>query len=254
MQWPFGSIIDWNGNKLYGYMDLGCGNTDGGAPIANEVFVIHLVCVNALWKIPLGYFFIKGITGEQIYSLTFQCLQLLSDVNIKVASITCDGTSSNFSSFVRFGCNLKDPNQLLTQFTTGSHHVNIFLDPSHMLKLVRNSLHDLKELTDSDGRVISWIFFEKLLQLQEIEGMNLGNKIKKQHVWFKNQKMKVKLAAQLLSRSVADALKYCKAKNILGFEDCDGTIEFITIFNDLFDVLNSRSIKGKYLKSHQRKQ
>lgn len=156
--------IDWNGNKLYGYIDLGCRNTDDRTPITNEVFAIHLACVNVLWKIPVGYFFIKGITSKQIYPLAFQCLQLLSNINIKVysitydvASITFNVTSSNFSSFVRFRYNLKDLNQLLTQFTTGSHHVNIFLDSSHMLKLVRNSLNDL----DSDWRVISWILFLK---------------------------------------------------------------------------------------------
>lgn len=244
--------IDWDGKKLYGYMDLGRGNTDDGAPVASEVFVIHLVCINVLWKIPLGYFFIKGISGEHINSLISQCLQLLSEVNIIVASITCDGTSSNFALFKQFGWNLKDPNRLQTLFTTGSHHVNVFMDPSHMLVSLKfppplTRANGLR-LMDSDGRTIRWEYFDKLLDLQEREGLNLGNKLKRQHVIFKNQKMKVKLVAQLLSRSVEDALKYCKIKNIPGFEDCDGTVDFIVIFNDLFYILNSRSLRDKHLK------
>jgi len=54
--------------------------------------------------------------------------------------------------------------------------------------------------------------------------------------------MKVKLATQLLSQSVADALKFCK--NILcieKFSEVDATIKFIEIFNAGFDILNSRS-------------
>lgn len=55
--------------------------------------------------------------------------------------------------------------------------------------------------------------------------------------------MKVKLATQLLSNSVADALKYCE--NILGLDDfhsCGPTIKFIRMFNSAFDILNSRNL------------
>jgi len=58
-------------------------------------------------------------------------------------------------------------------------------------------------------------------------------------------KMKVKLATQLLSKSVADALFFCQNNlNLKDFEDYDGTIRFIRIMNDAFDILNSRNIKS----------
>jgi len=57
--------------------------------------------------------------------------------------------------------------------------------------------------------------------------------------------MKVKLATQLLSKSVADALKFCKYKlNIDDFADVDATVNFIELFNSAFDILNSRSINA----------
>lgn len=56
--------------------------------------------------------------------------------------------------------------------------------------------------------------------------------------------MKVKLATQLLSRSVADALNFCKYNlNLPAFVGVDATVKFIEIFNDVFDILNTRSIK-----------
>lgn len=88
-------------------MDRGWGNTDDGTPIANEVFDMCLVCVNALWKVRLGYFCNKGITGNQIYSLTFA---LSIRCKHRVPLITCDGTPSHLSSYERFRCNLKELN------------------------------------------------------------------------------------------------------------------------------------------------
>jgi len=55
--------------------------------------------------------------------------------------------------------------------------------------------------------------------------------------------MKVKLATQLLSQSVADALTFCKNSLKLDeFCNADATIRFIEWFNTAFDILNSRSI------------
>ena len=67
-------------------------------------------------------------------------------------------------------------------------------------------------LTDKNGKKISCNYIVQLQKLQEIEGLNLAMKLKKQHMnWF-NQKMKVNLAAQTLSSSVADAIEYCNKK------------------------------------------
>ena len=54
--------------------------------------------------------------------------------------------------------------------------------------------------------------------------------------------MNVKLAAQLLSESVADSLQFCLDENINGFQGCERTIVFIRTFNVLFDILNSRNL------------
>lgn len=52
--------------------------------------------------------------------------------------------------------------------------------------------------------------------------------------------MKVKLATQLLSNSVADALLFCKDNlKFKEFSHCEATVHFIRIFNDAFDIRNS---------------
>jgi len=45
--------------------------------------------------------------------------------------------------------------------------------------------------------------------MQEKEGLRLGNELKLSHIQWWQQKLKVNLAAQTFSASVADAIDYC---------------------------------------------
>ena len=56
--------------------------------------------------------------------------------------------------------------------------------------------------------------------------------------------MNVPLAAQLFSNSVAVSLTHCKTMGLKEFDGCDATAKFLIAINDLFDILNSRSIRA----------
>lgn len=62
--------------------------------------------------------------------------------------------------------------------------------------------------------------------------------------------MKVNLASQLLSRSVAKALTLC-SEMVTGhkFSNVEPTVEFLETFNDLFDVFNSTTYKQGFKRS-----
>lgn len=54
--------------------------------------------------------------------------------------------------------------------------------------------------------------------------------------------MKVRLATQLMSSSVANALKFCRdTLKLSKFKNCGPTSDFIKSINDIFDIFNSRS-------------
>ena len=56
--------------------------------------------------------------------------------------------------------------------------------------------------------------------------------------------MKVKLTAQVLSASVADAIEFYDLDlNISEFKKSIATVDFLQNFYDLFETLNSRSLK-----------
>lgn len=87
-------------------------------------------------------------------------------------------------------------------------------------------------------------YIRLLYEIQQQKGLHLANKLNQAHVYFSKQKMKVRLATQLLSRSVvADALQYCKDNLKMEiFRDCSATIKFIIMINNAFDILNSRCL------------
>lgn len=116
-----------------------------------------------------------------------------------------------------------------------------------MLKLVRNCLGDFRTIIAEDGEV-SWKYFEELHSIQENEGLHLANKLRNKYLNYRKQKMKVRLAAQLFSNSVADSMTVLKNMNIPSFKYSTATIRFINLFNDLFDIMNSKSLKSLHFK------
>lgn len=64
-------------------------------------------------------------------------------------------------------------------------------------------------------------------------------KITHRHIYPSNMdKMRVKLATQIFSRSMAGGLEYYHGRNVTSLWNCAGTIEFTLRLNDLFDALN----------------
>ena len=62
--------------------------------------------------------------------------------------------------------------------------------------------------------------------------------------------MKVKLATQVLSRSVADALDFCRDDlKLPEFQGSEATSFFLRQFDTLFDLMNSKNVLGKGYKS-----
>jgi predicted RNA-binding protein (virulence factor B family) len=63
-------------------------------------------------------------------------------------------------------------------------------------------------LKNGKGEIIDYKYIILLHELQQTTGLRAGNKLRQKQVTFKKQIMKVNLAAQTLSLSVADALDF----------------------------------------------
>lgn len=82
---------------------------------------------------------------------------------------------------------------------------------------------------------ISWEYFKRLHKLQEEAGLRAANKLSVRHILWQQQKMKVSLAAQTFSNSVAQAMILARDLGLEQFQDCLPTVTFIKvrIFNSL---------------------
>ena len=97
---------------------------------------------------------------------------------------------------------------------------------------------------------IHWKYIDALNDVQENLGLSMANKLAKKHLlWVKN-KMKVKLAAQTLSASVATAIDFLREETkIPEFQGSAPTTKFIKVVDCAFDMLNSQSPFAKGLKA-----
>ena len=247
--------VQWDGSKYLGYVDLGTGMIDDSSPIAADALVFMAVALNGHWKLPCGYFLINGLSGEERSNLVKQCLMKLNDVGVNIVSLTCDGPSCHFSMINHLGASL-DPSSLNSSFchpSDATQKVYVILDICHMLKLIRNAWGEGGILLDFEGNKIRWSYIVELQKLQDTEGFHLGNKLRQGHVKFHTQKMKVNLAAQTLSSSVAHAIEFCCTNlKFSQFQGSEATVKFIRIFDHLFDILNSRNPFAKGFKAAMR--
>lgn len=237
--------VGFDGEKYRGYVDLGTQIEDDDAQLASNALIFMVVCLHSNWKIPVAYFFINGLSGKERANLVNECLIRLHDCNIEIPSITFDGPSCHFSMAQHLGATLAmpDPQPWFQHPSDESKRVYIILDVCHMLKLMRNHWAVLKIFKDPiDNGVIDWQYVTSLHKLQEEEGLRAANKLRNAHIQWHQQKMKVNLAAQTLSSSVANALEFCnKDLKLKDFQKCEKTVYFIRVVDRLFDILNSRN-------------
>lgn len=241
--------VEWTGSKFTGYVDLGTRIDSDSLPEAREALVFMLVSMNFSWKIPVGYFLIDGLSAREKAELVKKCLEFVHESGVIVTSLTFDGAAANISMCSHLGANFNNPLNLQTKFNhpITKEPIFIFFDACHMIKLVRNCLASQAEIVDVDKRNIKWSYITQLVKKQNLEGLHAATKLRMRHLQWQREKMKVRLAAQTISKSVSDALTFLRDDmKCPEFQDSEATSKFLLIFNNLFDIFNSRNRLTKY--------
>jgi len=78
---------------MNGHIDLGPNSTYDGddIPLAKNSLVFLLVGINEYWKLPIGYFLIDGLNGQERGNLLKIAIDLINDTGAHLHSITFDG-------------------------------------------------------------------------------------------------------------------------------------------------------------------
>lgn len=215
------------------------GDRGDDLPIAKNAIVFMVNGINKQFSIPVAHHFIGVLNAEEKASLLGMVITAITQTNAIIINVTCDGLVTNFAMFRRFGASFK-PDNLKTYFPNpvDGSRIYIMLDACHMLKLARNCILNQKKITDGDKQSIEWLHFERLVQVRTRDSF-ITHKLTKKHIECENYKQKVSLAAQTLSRSVANSMEYLMNSQQPSFRNCAGTIRFARQINDLFDVFNT---------------
>ena len=175
--------IDNVNGKEYGYIEMGKGVDEEEIPAAENALAIMVVCGNSDWKIPVAYYFITALSGEEKANIVLENLNALHTTGITITSITFDGLQSNITMCTKLGVLQTVENSEKQYFIhpITRKEVYIIYDGCHILKLVRNCIA-VEDLYDSDGNIISWSYLKVLVDSQEINGLHAGNKLRRSHI------------------------------------------------------------------------
>lgn len=246
------SSLEWDHQKaqMIGLVDFGRHvDVPGEDKPAKEVLVIMAVGIRCAWKLPLAYFFCAGYSASLQAELLRHVFDELLEVNIIPISVTLDGMVTNVKTINLLGCNTTSDNiQCYFPYENSPlKRIFVVFDPSHNIKNVRNALSVLRTFKCDDD-YIRWSYITRLHEVQSQEGLVAGNKLTNAHINFQRQIMKVKLATQTLSSSVANGIRFCRLIGVEGFRQSEGTEVFIETMDRLFDLLNSQNdfCKSKY--------
>jgi len=146
-----------NKRQIFGFVDLGIdGIYDHDPPEAKNALVFIVVALNGYWK--LGYFLIDSLNGKERANLLETAMSLLTEINIKIHSITFYGAHVNTAICTHLGAKftLNNPKTFIEYKNTEGkeQQMFIFYDPAHMLKLIRNTFQNKKVIKNNNGQLI----------------------------------------------------------------------------------------------------
>lgn len=213
------------------------------SPVASRALVFMLSGINKSFLFPVAYHFVNGLDAPDLAELVKEVVIKISECGIKICNLTFDGASENLSMCGILGANLnaqKDEFKPYIENPYDNSIIHIILCASHMEKLMRNLLGDHKVLIDETGKFIEWKYIDELEKVSR-NGALLTHKLTKKHTEeYTRNRMKVRLAVETFSTSVADSIEMLRQRKHPKFIDSEPTIRFIRMMDKLFDIFNSR--------------
>ena len=191
--------------------------------------------------------------------VTKEVIEAVENVGFFVRACISDMGSSNQDmwKFIGIRSTRENITNFITHPTREGCKLYFMADPPHLLKNIRNCLL-AQTLVLSDqtvqantlpSNIVSLQHVRDLISMQKGMEFKVAPNLKQIHVDpGKFQKMKVNIAAQVLSHSTATALRLCVAHKLLP-EAALTTAWFLQSVNDWFDAMNARFPLASLFKS-----
>jgi len=199
---------------------------------AKFAFVLMICGINVQWKQPIAYFLVSGsCTGNDLHNIIMSTIAKLQNISLNVKAFITD-QGSNFLNFSKKV--FVSPSR--PYFYVNEQVIYMF-DPPHLLKSTRNMFFKHNFI---DGE--NYIDNKHLIHFyNEDSKLNIRTAPKFTHAHIYPgpfEKMRVYLAAQVFSHTVAAAMQTYQSLGKLSFDSLQ-TIQFIEKMDNLFDIFNS---------------
>ncbi|KAH9376841.1 hypothetical protein HPB48_009749 [Haemaphysalis longicornis] len=194
-----------------GLVDNGNGNGETSA-LVNHALVFVFCPLGENYAQPVGVFASRGATkGTVLSQLVLQAIVMLEEAGAIVDGIVCDGASTNRKMWTCLGVSgkLGATKHFFEHPMSEDRKVYVFSDVPHLFKCIRNRLLRQRLLKVKEEWVKWWFYVAVYKDLKNAGGLKVCPKITNRHVNPSNMDlMRVKLATQVFSRSMASAVKY----------------------------------------------
>ena len=249
-------VFDKYSGDLIGFVDLGDPMTNYACLGDEDVMATHALAflVRGMcsdMKHIIAYYFTENVTSYQLMSVFWKIVGVLEvTLNLWVIAAVNDGASPNRKFFELHSMFMSDvENEVVSDVVYKVNNlfamdrfIFFFPDACHLIKTARNCLYNSgsgsrSRLMWNNGSYLLFRHIADLFYSNQEFALHVLPKLSLDHIVLTPySKMKVKLATQVLSRSVAIALEES------GNEEVLGTAQFCRMMNDFFDCTNVRSL------------
>jgi hypothetical protein len=224
-------FYDSSKDKVIGLEDFGDGITTD--KLATSAIVLMARGIIDNWKQPLAYYLVnESCSSEMVKEKLTDAIDKLEGIGLNVLGVVSD-IGSNFQKFVReMGITPDNP-----WFVHNGKKILYIFDAPHIIKAIRNNLMNYN--FHFDDKVACWNDLVALYKIDSNNSIRSCPKLTHRHMSPNGfLKMKVKLATQVLSHSVAAAMMMAISGGLLP-ASATGTAEMVSQFDEIFDCLNS---------------
>ena len=213
--------------------------------MANHALAIIVRGLSQKWKQCIGHFLSSGtISGDKLKDITFNAIQKLSDIGLNVHVLVCDQGANNRN----FLSTILDNSVDKPYFECSDRKIFVIYDPPHLLKNIRNNFKKHGFVHGDDS--IQWEHVVNFYNFDRRGGIRMAPKLTEQHIYLPMfTKMRVRLAAQVLSHSVTAGITTLARLNHLPMEALS-TATFIENMDQLFNTFNSSTFLSKQKFGH----
>lgn len=203
------------------------------------------------WKQVIGFAVAATtIPVQELKTILNELITKCFSIGLFVKGLVCDQGKTNQSLYKCLGVTTDQPYYMLQ-----NHKIICIYDVPHLIKSIRNNFinYDLQIGEGEASKVVSWNVIRQLYKIDSSSFIRLVPKLTPMHIQPNNfPKMKVSYAVQIFSSSAAAGLRTMEQLKLFTPEAskiANDTADFLKQVNEIFDMLNSRTLYSKTSKT-----